>query len=92
MEPFLNGSFNPNWVFSGIVTILCLLVWRMLTKMEKNVEKHAEKLEIHHTAIQLHEQKLEDHENDLKTHRETTRELAEEVVRKMQIAFDVRKL
>ena len=92
MEPILNGSFNPSWVFSGIVTILCFLVWRMLTKIENKVDKHDDKLNNHDTSLQLHEQKLDDHDSQFRNHKQSTRELAEEVVRKMHIAFEIKRL
>lgn len=53
------GGISAEWVMVGITTVAVFLFWRILWKIENNLEKVIGTVAIHETKLQLHEKAIE---------------------------------
>jgi len=61
-----NGSISADWVLVGAVFVAFFLFWRMLYKIEKNLETVLGTLAIHNTYIELLKQSDEQQDEEIK--------------------------
>jgi hypothetical protein len=93
MEPIISNGINPSWVLTGVVTIMVILLWRMLTTMQKEIKENADnigKLSIvvgsHQTKHDSHEKKIDYHDEEFEKIRDSNSRLADEIVMKLRMS------
>ena len=59
------GAISANWVLVGVCSGFSLLLWRMLGKIDTNLEKAVAKIGTHETKLQLHDKSIEDLEEEV---------------------------
>lgn len=85
MEPIIQGSINPSWVMSIVGTIMCILLWRMLRKMEDKLEINTEIINKHESKLQVHDQRISKHDDEFEELVQTRTNLADEIVNKLRM-------
>jgi predicted negative regulator of RcsB-dependent stress response len=86
MEPLINGSINPSWILTGVVTIMIFLLWRMLSTMQSEIKENAEKINTLNTIVQIHEEKHETTERNVSKIAQSNEKLADDIIAKLRAA------
>ena len=79
-----DGAISANWVMAGIMTICAILLMRMLNRMDKRADAHAEQLDEHATVLATHSEKHRAHEKDIESLGEQNSKLADQIVSKIR--------
>ena len=66
LQAIYNGSISADWVLVGVVFVAFFLFWRMLYKIEKNLETVLSTVAIHTTLIELLKQSDEQQDEEIR--------------------------
>lgn len=62
----LNTSELATWFIGAVISAMCFLLYRLLSRLEKNQEIHAQELKEHGEMLVEHDVKIESIQNKLK--------------------------
>ena len=86
MLQILNGAISASWVLAGVVSMMCFLLWRMLSTMQSDIKTLTEIINRHDKLLDLHAEKLDHQEEQYKSIVTRNEQLAEQIIMKLKIA------
>ncbi len=57
-EIILNTTELATWFIGAVISAMCVLLYNLLKRLERNQEKHAEKLGDHAITLTSHEERI----------------------------------
>jgi|APGre2960657404_1045060.scaffolds.fasta_scaffold423391_2 hypothetical protein len=82
----LNGAISASWVLAGVVSMMCFLLWRMLSTMQSDIKTLTEIINRHDKLLDIHAEKLEYQDQAYRSIVGKNEKLAEEIIVKLRIA------
>lgn len=72
LQAMIDSSISANWFFGIVLSVLSILIYRLLNRVEKTLEDHDKRLQDHEIRIQLGKQEIDRMaETYVATHKET---------------------
>ena len=82
----LNGAISASWVLAGVVSMMCFLLWRMLSTIQSDINTLTEIINLHDKLLDIHAEKLEYQDQAYRSIVGKNEKLAEEIIVKLRIA------
>lgn len=82
----VNGTLDASWVMAGVLSIMCFLLWRMLSTMQDDIKKLTEIINRHDKLLDIHAEKLDNQEHAYREIVSKNEQLAEQIIMKLKLA------